>query len=260
MQKNQLSPIFIVSNMKSGTYLLGSILVELGFQDINIHASDNVFTDHNNHTVEQQLDCDIEYLVGLPFELQVQCISKGQFLLGHISFRYAPLLEGKRLFCCARDLRFVCVSALRFNQRRKFFSEASWFLKGTTEEALFLFLTDEPNASALVYFARNILQWIEKFPESLIRYENLIDEAASFHTETLEKIASFTGKNMQEVVAARKRALGRKTHSYSGMPSKLEVLWSDRVEEKFKELGLDEINAALGYPRDWTPENYPSVK
>lgn len=248
--------IFIISNMKSGTYLLGKILAELGFCDLDIHAGEKVFTEHRNRSIEDQLNFPTEHLVGLPFELQVQCVAKGQFLLGHIDSQYSDILKDKKIFCCIRDLRYVCVSALRFNQRRSFYSDCAWYNKKCTEDALYTFLSDTHMASQVVTLSKNIAVWVKLFPESEIRYEGLQNEGSSEYDATVEKIASITGTEVKDVIDARNKALGQKTHSYSGKPSKLEGIWSQRVEKKFQELGLHEVNATLGYPRDWTPENY----
>lgn len=214
---------------------------------MNIHAGNGEFTDHNNRSVEQQLNHDMEYLVGLPFPLQFQCITSGQFLLGHIDFQYAELLRNQKKFCCIRDLRYVFVSMLRFCQRRSFCSNRAWFSLGETESALFELLNDAETVSYIVYCAENIANWCKEFPESVINYEYLIDEKSKFHEKTLERIASITTKTVKEVREARKKSLGQKTHSYSGKPTEVTDLWSERVEEKFQELGMHLVNQSLGY-------------
>lgn len=244
-------PIFIISNMKSGTYFLGKILSNLGVSDVNVHADNSVFTDHNSRTVEQQLNCDVNYLVGLPFYIQVQCMAPGQFLLGHIDFQYAELLRNQRKFCCIRELRHTFVSMLRFCQRRNYLSDKSWFHKGETEEALLDILNDASMASHFIYLANNIAKWCNAYPESIMKYEYLIDENSQCHEQALTKIAKITDKTVEEVRVARKEAFGKETHSFSGKPSTLNGIWSQRVEEKFQELGAHLINASLGYSGSW---------
>lgn len=244
-------PIFIISNMKSGTYFLGKILSNLGVSDVNVHADNSVFTDHNSRTVEQQLNCDVNYLVGLPFYIQFQCMAPGQFLLGHIDFQYAELLRNQRKFCCIRELRHTFVSMLRFCQRRNYLADKSWFHKGETEEALWDILNDASMASHFIYLANNIAKWCDAYPESIIKYEYLIDENSPHHELVLARIAKITDNTVEEVRVARKEAYGKETHSFSGRPSTLNGIWSERVEEKFQEVGGHLINATLGYPGSW---------
>lgn len=244
-------PIFIISNIKSGTYFLGKILGNLGISDVNVHAGYNEFTDHNGRTVEQQLNYDLDYLVGLPFYIQFQLMAPGQFLLGHIDFQFAELLRSQRKFCCVRELRHTFVSYLRFSQRRNFHSGKPWFHMGETEEALWAILNDESMVSYFIYYANNIAKWCDAYPESIMKYEYLIDENSPYHEQALTRIAKITDKSVEEVRIARKEAFNKETHSFSGKPSTLNGIWSQRVEEKFQELGGHFINASLGYPDNW---------
>lgn len=254
-------PLFLVTLPKSGTYFLGKIIEELGYTNIHVHASACGFDDYKGHDLQDQMDNYLNFAVALPYILQTQLLQSGQYLLGHLPFSCHRALINKHCILTVRDLRQVFVSALRFLQKRAVYRDRAWFSQEVPKESqLYEFFLESSPRDNFIMLARDMLHWCSWKKESVIRYETIIDDSHKDFLSSIEIVARETGCNVSDCIAARQRAIGQKTHSYSGKPSTLEGFWSDRTEEKFKELGLDEINAALGYPRDWTPENYPSIK
>ena len=247
---NGKPPVFLVTLPKSGTYFLGKILEELGYANPQIHAGPDAFHDYRNHSLKEQMDSYLDFAVSLPYSLQIQLTQKGQLLLGHLPFEYAPLLREQTLFLTIRDLRYVFVSALKFLQRREFYKDRSWFSKGTSEEALFLFISDE-RAMQFIRSGEQMLEWCKFRPESVIRYEYIIDDKHKYFEPTFKRIANILSLPYSDLLLARERALGQQTHSYSGQPSRLMGIWSERIEEKFQEIGGHVINTSLGYPGNW---------
>lgn len=254
-------PLFLVTLPKSGTYFLGKIIEELGYANIYIHTGECGFGDYKGHDLQDQMDNYLNFTVFLPYVLQTQLLESGQYLLGHLPFSCHQVLIKKHCILTIRDLRYMFVSALRFLQKRAVYQDRTWFSQELPKESqLYEFFMESSPRDNFVMYAKDMVNWCSWKKESIVRYETIIDDSHQDFLSSIKIIARETGCSVSDCIAARQRALGQETHSYSGKPSTLEGIWSDRVEEKFKELGLDEINAALGYPRDWTPENYPSVK
>lgn len=76
--------MFVTTLPKSGTYFLGAILKELGFEDTEIHAGPSL-TDYRSKTREQSLHDHLRFQVHLPYGVQVFLTLPGQYLLGHIN-------------------------------------------------------------------------------------------------------------------------------------------------------------------------------
>ena len=247
---NGRPPVFIVTLPKSGTYFLGKIIEELGYANVHIHSGRDAFHDYRNRNLKEQMDSYLNFSVMLPYILQIQLVRSGQYLLGHLPYECAPLLESKSLFLMIRDMRYVLLSALRFLQRREYYKNRNWFYRGNTEEALFLFMCDD-SAKQFIQSGIQMIEWCKLRPASVIRYEYIIDETNEYFLTTVKRLADMLAIPYTEVLSARERAAGQQTHSYSGKPSQLAGIWSDRIEEKFHELGGEKINYELGYCTGW---------
>lgn len=247
-----LPEIVIVTLPKSGTYFWGKILSECGYQDLEIHAGECMFADYRTLTLRERLDSppDAECVHWLPFYLQLSLLHKGQYLLGHLSFSCSPYLNGKNFFITVRDLRTVIVSWLRFCQKRSFHANDSWYGLGSTEEGVFTFLNSS-YARDIIYYAKELVQWVSAFPDRVLRFEALDSPDSKEFSHIVDTLSALTGLDAETVNSAIGRARGTSTMTYSGKPSSTQGIWSERIEEVFCAHGLDLLNEKLGYSRTW---------
>lgn len=243
----KLPHIFIRTLPKSGTYLMARILCELGYEDIEIHSSDCSFSDYRNHSLYEKLNCAPDYEIKLPFEIQSRLIENGQFLLGHFSYNCAKFISGDHLIVCIRDLRFVCFSFLRFLQRRKYHCSDFWFNLGETEEALYAFMNSN-FINDLRYHAQESIKFIEAYPNKVIKFEDLNN--ISNNKYVVDVISATTNVDNSLISIAINESLNKKTLTYSGKTTRIDDVWSDRIEHIFCKSGLNILNSDLGYKQN----------
>ena len=241
----KLPPVYIQTLPKSGTYLIGKILCELGYEDIEIHSYSEYIIDYRCHSYYDKLKYGNEYRIKLPFDIQRQLIDNGQFLLGHFSYDCAKFIPRDNLIVCVRDLRYVCFSYLRWLQKCQCNSSYNWFNLGETEEALFTFMSSNEVINEIIDSAQESVKCADKYPNKVIHFEELINLADN--NNVINVISNTTSIDNNLVYLAIKSSLNKKTLTYSGKPTRIDDVWSDRIEEIFCKSGLHFLNDVLGY-------------
>ena len=230
-------PLFISALAKSGTYLIDLIFQNLGFQTLAVHSLGEYCADFRELP---QRD------IYIPFWLQASLICRGQYFLGHIGFDSAQgFFKEENSLISVRNLKTAVVSLMRYQQKNPVYEEWEWYSRGYTEDALYFFLRD----SAFVFFqqAREFAPWVERHPNSIIRFEDMVANDGPSCEKLLNVFSKITGLPLGRISRALQDAVGRPTHTYTGKPSVLEGVWSARVEELFVSLGGNDLNARLGY-------------
>lgn len=129
-------------------------------------------------------------------------------------------------------------------------ADLSWYSLGLTEEGI-IRLLNSPVLQYFIFHAEENVKWVSAFPERVFRYEALDAPGSKEFTHIVDTLGALTGLDTETVKAAIGRARGASTLTYSGKPSSIEGLWSERIEEVFCAHKLDLLNEKLGYSRTW---------
>jgi hypothetical protein len=244
--------IAVISLPKSGTYLLAEVLFELGYVNTHVQAWAYGLHDFRDKTLEQMVHDYLDFHVALPIEATAPLVRTGQFWVGHFEIEKCrtSLADFRKLFTI-RDLRFALVSYMRWLSRpgRGGAAADAWRHLPDTEEKFVAFF--ETHGRTYLSWCRDIIDWRLADEVCTVRFEDITGMSGERATaEAVAAIATALGEGEVPVATALHRSLGRQTKTYSGGYSRLENVWSERVQGLFAEAGGVELNGLLGYPRE----------
>ncbi|OYQ37150.1 hypothetical protein CHU95_02040 [Niveispirillum lacus] len=238
--------ILINSIPKSGTYLLGKLLESLGFQGGEFHFRNSHYWDWTiDRTLEEHIENQKKFRVDASFGEAIERVGPGYFY-AHLYFDEATDLILKKQdvrthFFLVRELREALVSMYRFqfHQRGKEEPEEN-------RQALFAAWITKHAASHLHGMGMQI-PWVSR-SSLTIPYADLIgDRGPQAQADLLACIAGVLDLDPDHVQAVFHRsAIGLKTRTYIGRPSRIDDYWSDAAETVFLALGGDQMNRQLG--------------
>ncbi len=239
--------ILINSVPKSGTYLIGKLLEGLGIAGGDLHFRNGHYWDWSSAgSVDEYIRNAKQFRAYSPLEESIGLVRRGYFY-GHLYFDEATrlLLERHHVSIhvfLIRELREAMVSMYRFHfhqsgqkepEADKSAAFAGWMQQGAAN-----FLTGVEQQTP----------WVNHC-SLCIDYSDLIgDKGPEAQNVVLGDIAQLLDMDRDRVVQAFHRsAVGQKTRTYTGRPSRCEEYWSDTAEEIFRFHGGDRINALLGF-------------
>jgi len=247
---------FVISIQKSGTYLLAKLLEELGLVDLETHIWLDGFSDYRGKSLEEKVTMARNYTVDLPVEVTASLIQEGQFAVGHLyhEWRTVQLLSGFVRLVTIRDARDALASMMRFELRRlqadplRNPSGRAWIHEPSGQDRMRAFL--ETMGGQLINDFEKIQPWWNTPGTIVVRFEQLLgdlgrDEQLSTVRAIIAALDLSSRFDPERILS---RSLFQQTLTYSGARSQHKEFWSPKVDDIFKQLGGDRINAAMGYP------------
>jgi hypothetical protein len=251
---DQLKPIVVTSIPKSGTYLLGEVLSNLGYRPTWMHlaGSGTHFTQYSPARLAEGRDDPRRFRVMMPLEESLRLVRPGEFAVGHLP-RTADterLLGGFRVIFLKRELRACLVSLMRFRletRRGEPFRRATWYRQPDRIRRTVLFLRDcGPEA---LRESRAIAAWGEHPDATTVSYEQVAGRQ-------LESLLGASGTRLDACIG---RALAARTLTRNEMPTDSSEHWSPAAESVFVEIGGLALSRALGYERPSESLKQPPV-
>ncbi len=238
---------------KSGTYLMALLLERLGVIDTKIHLFDTHFHDFRNRSLKEIVSMPSEFNVFVPIDQSSRLIHEGQFAVAHIGYlkENASVLSDFVQLHCVRNLRDVLVSHMRFtlDSRLKTGPSGDWW-RGREGYQLLTAYLGGPAKDYIVTRILPMAAWFQKRDVLTLRFEELIgDDGEIAQRNCVEKICDKLELPVPTDILTilQRDVIGKETRTYTGSRSDHRNYWNDEVEEIFRDLGLDRVNAALGY-------------
>lgn len=251
--------VVVCSIPKSGTYLLGALLSNLGMTDAKIHLNVGKFYDYRRLAPETAaLQCRS---VREMLDDALQRIPDGGFTVSHLPARVAPKLDGFRVIFLHRNLRDVIVSFCRWTESTgrwsgrwseilsTFTGAAAWRGTPDSPEKLRTFL--RRHSSRIKEHIPGCIPWRHVPGVLRVSFEELLgDYGPAVTLESLQRIATvleLEDQREKTLLAALDRAKAAPTVTKSSGRSSRERFWDERVEAEFIRQGFAAANAELGY-------------
>lgn len=251
------SKVVLLTIPKGGTYLLASMLENLGLVDLEVHLSESLLSDYRGLSVEEKVARARLVNRGIPLHVAAKMIQPGQFAVGHIPCT-APsrdVLSSFVRILCIRELRHALASYLRFELKRVE-ADPEW-LQGAREWASAADNTRRLHGFLSVFgegylaLVRNIHDWAREPDVLVCRFEHLLgDQGPAVQESMAAAVASQVGMPPHMGIRALREVIGKPTLTFSGRRTTLHGLWDDTAEAIFRRLGGPDINEALGYRED----------
>jgi hypothetical protein len=108
---------FIISQPKSGTYLLSNILIELGITPTHLHISNKKYEDYSNKDTDAVKNPQ-KYSKNIPIEQSLKLIESNSFAVGHLPYsnKAEALLKDFKKILITRNTKDIKQSWQRFNK------------------------------------------------------------------------------------------------------------------------------------------------
>jgi hypothetical protein len=245
--------VIVNSIPKSGTYLFALLLEKLGVVNTRIHILDTHYHDFRGVPLSDVVRAPTDFNVFVPVTQSVHLVREGQFAVGHIGYlpENASALDGFVHLHCIRDLRDVFVSRMRFDldPRLKEEPKGAWWRDREGPDLFAAYLA----ARADIFLNTRVLplaNWFRKEGAITFRFEELAgDEGPAGQRRCVETICAKLGLDPPGDILSvlRQEVLGATTRTYTGKRSDYRDYWSEEVDEFFRNRGLHDLNAKLGY-------------
>lgn len=256
---NQASPpaatapaerVIVCSIPKSGTYLIGDLLAQLGYRDSGMHLGIEASQDYTDADPDLARSNPEVFNVDLPWPRPLERVGPGQFAVSHLSPDVAAQLRDFNIVFVYRNLRDVLCSFCRWTAKtgRWGSQEQAWRSLPNGPDKLLGFLEHhrERTVSSLAQPAK----WFNRGIPCKVCFESLLgDDGPELQAIELERITRELklDRTADELVAALTAAQDQTTLTKSAGRSSWESMWDERIEAIFEESGLKEINTELGY-------------
>jgi hypothetical protein len=247
-------PIFIISIPKSGTYLIGAILEQLGMISTGVHLWETGFHDYRNHTIQEMVERYQEFANNSPLEKSVGFILPGQFAPGHLCYSRPnlALLSGFKCLFAYRELRACMISHMRWYERpgRGSPKYTAWRQEKEPHLRMERFL--HFYTPTLMSFYRYICGWKKHRMPLAVCFETLCgDCGAEAQLGLVRKMGAHVGVELSDAAAQALllAVMGRETKTWSGGRSVVEDYWNDNCEKIFEAAGGVELDRFLGYEK-----------
>jgi len=237
----------VISIPKTGTYLVGELLKNLGYIFAGIHVNLNSLDDFRNATTMLPSE-QVKRFV--PLSDTVRLILDGQYIVGHVKYEKESkvLLSRYKKIFAYRDLRHAIVSRLRSDL--KVYAEKPSIKKvspiGDRKQQLVEYLNYE--GKSIFSQITDVIGWYKEDDVLKVKFEELLgDFGKENQLECVKRVASHLSLEVKDPEKILAEAIGKETLPYSGSRTNIEDYWSNKAEEIFVKSGLDKINKQLGY-------------
>lgn len=240
----------ICSIPKSGTYLMGRILVELGYQDTHLHLGIENSTDYSKSDLQTSLHYPDKLQVNKPLQTMLKQIKDNFFAVGHLPPSVYYLLKDFNILFIYRNLRYVVTSYCRWTVRTGRWKRPNQDWRNLPEGSQQLIGFIKEYGQDIYSLIKDSSQWIEFDKIIHVKYEDLVEHHNSdIRYACLQSIASSLGKKYSnhELDFILNRALQAPTLTHSPTPTDRRIFWNDEIENLFNDIGLYELNHQLGY-------------
>lgn len=244
--------VLVTTIPKSGTYFIGKLLEILGLRPTGVHLYEDHAQDLRGQNRDEALD-EGNVQVWMPIDQSLSLVRAGQFAVGHVM--HTPRAEAAAadftILYSVRNIRDCLVSLLRFTERLKRSGpDPEWMRIRPKPDRMLAFFDHPAVQHFFLGLARGTLPWMNHPRAIPVRYEALVgDEGRDRAIELVMAIRERVGLPSDRRLAAQSlaEAVAAETITKSNGRSQ----WSDysnaRVEERFRQLGCEEMNRTLGY-------------
>jgi hypothetical protein len=244
--------VAVISIPKSGTYLLGALLRELGLEDTHLHVWETALSDYRNATHEEMVSDFRRREVRIPLGRSLTLVQPGQFVVGHLLHTPQNLAAAAgftRIFAF-RNLRECLVSHMRFTCKpgRMSPGDEVWRDRGDPRERLVGFLQHHVRHLYRRWYQHQV-GWLEDGETVPLRFEDLMNEQdrGARHASFAALARSLGLPDAAAVEAALQRCRNQPSKTFSGERSSLAAYWSPAAERIFARSGCLELNRRMGY-------------
>jgi hypothetical protein len=231
--------------------MFARFLEEIGLVNTHVHLVNNGFFDFRNETLDAIVADPDRFYAPVSLSNTVRLIQQGQFAVSHIEHRDdASELEHLSQLFCVRDIRDALISHMRFisDGRRHSTPSQTWVTLDDKRQKFSGYLRCV--GIHFVNYARAFLPWLDHPGVLLCHFETAMgDYGVNRQATLLRRIVKAVGQSpIDDPIALFKSCVQeQKTRTYSGMRSQRSRYFSPEAEDLCTELGVDEINLALGY-------------
>src|SRR4051794_2983441 len=251
------SKVILLTMPKAGTYLLASMLENLGLVDLEVHLSESLLSDYRGLSVEEKIARARLVNRDIPLHVAARMIQLGQFAVGHIACtpQSRNVLSSFVRILCIRELRHALASHMRFELKR-IEADPEW-LQGTREWASAANNTHRLHGFLSAFgegylaLVQSIHGWAHETDVLVCRFEHLLgDQGPAVQEGVAAAVASQMGMPPRMGIRALREVIGKPTLTFSGQRTTLHGLWDDTAEAIFQRLGGPDVNETLGYRED----------
>lgn len=240
--------LFIITMPKSGTYLISEILKQLGLTHCGLHISDIDYVDQRGVPVEVLRTHPDLFRIKCKLKDSLRQVLPGQYAFGHLpcNDETRSLLSKFKLIFIHREMRDVLTSWTRYHGQIQTSiaedkeKETQFKLLEMGEEKLLLFM--DLWGEHYSKWCKTICGWLHRdaFTTSFRKLRQ---------ANEIVRIAEFIGVDISEtaVTQAIKKAINTTTVTSSSQPSRHQNYWTKELEQRFVNLGFENINKLLGY-------------
>lgn len=234
--------VIVNTTPKAGTYLFASIVEELGFHHSHLHLGDEKLQAYDRNLLDEGLRNPRLFDVHLPLSESRNLVRSGELAVGHLA--YSPEREREfsqfKMILVMREVRASLISFARMLAfSGKSGSEIATKIK---REGVAPFL--ELRGKARLQQIEKIVAWRDCPQVCLLKFEDLAENPSA----VVEKIAKFLNLSGIEPNSVYEKACNKATLTKGEKYP--QVIWDDRAERLFTELGGRELNSKLGYRTD----------
>ena len=239
----------VCSVPKSGTYLVGNLLAQIGLENTHLHLGPMGSSDYTNATMDEARTNPDVFRIDEPLDSIVQRIKDNQFAVSHLGPGAIPLLQGFSVIFCYRNLREVVISFARWTHRtgRWQSGDQSWRqLPDGPERVLSFFLKEK---RVLRQIIEPTIGWKNQNVVK-VAYEEFVGDLGTDRVlSTLRRVTCAAGFSWTDAELLRmlEQTLIGETLTKSPGRSRIQEYWSADLEQLFIEEGFAYLNRCLGY-------------
>jgi len=251
----------IISTPKSGTYLLGEVLKNLGMSETKMHLFEQGYSDYAGADIHDARVNPHKFQRHVPLTASLMTIPPGHFAVGHLQFtaQCCRATATFRRFFLTRELRCSLVSFMRFvcSTGRFGAPQQAWYSLSDPGQRLVGFL-DTFGKAFLDGLFHPMTGWLGFEDVMTLRFEHLTGPTNQA-LQTIDRIAAHIGArsyNAEDILSA---SFAADTITKSPQLTRPEQYWSDDAEKRFVALGGLQLNESLGYPRQASWQSRPAA-
>jgi hypothetical protein len=238
--------VLINSIPKSGTYLVGKMLENAGFESTGFHLRSTKHWDWNEAK-------DLDEIIRNPDNFKKESDLYENLKKIQCGFTYAHLdyskeaeialasTKGLHHLFLYRNIRNCLVSSMRFKETREAAQGCPHFDKSSKKERFLNYIGT--NGIVFVAAARRQLGWRTSQGVACFRFEDIFEVET---TQTLLRSVGWIGLAAQSISISQ-ATIGARTRTFSGCISDWKDYWSPQTELIFKDCGAFDLNQDLGY-------------
>ncbi|HWW28245.1 MAG TPA: hypothetical protein VNZ85_20340 [Caulobacter sp.] len=250
LDRDERPPVAVISIPKAGTYLVGLLLERLGYHDTELHLSPTFLTDYRSLSIAGKRGAYQDHTFFLPLDASAMLVGGGQFVVGHLPYIPAAhrALTGFRKLFLHRNLVDATISHMRFFiETGRAGCSADWVGMTPSPDQLLAFLRDK-GAELFEGSYQPLMGWLDDPEVFTISFDTLAGAGEdSNRIERLQALAAYLGCDQDLAQLLDREVIGQPTKTLSSGRTQAGVYLDERVREAFRALGVDALNARLGY-------------